>query len=489
MPIDPYIYLRGYQGPVDTQHIFDRAQLLRDQRRRAAINDQLGQQQLQEGNLRLADLMKLQDQRTALDSAARGAITTPPPQTMQQPTINVGGAQLPGGQSTVQGPPQFDQNKFVGAYRQIDPLGAMNYEQGIAKQQADQQHQQLIDAKTLSEIDNNKLEHSLKVMNATNQILGGIRMAPPQDRARAYAHGIGGLIHAGVLPPDHPTQYPGDAALEQEYNSGLTVEQQLQKEKDARDFTYKQQQDSAQLAMQKRGQDITLRGQNMVDARQRELNQKTFGTGAEPLTPEQQDLVDQIGQGKMPLTRLDYMATRNPGLLAAVSARYPDFDGSKVKSYVDAMKDFTSGKTAVMINSGATALGHLKELKELNTAASHIPHTPAWTAYQNKATTVATELAKFYGDATIPAIAAIKETLTSTLPGNRDAAIATQAQSMGDKFDSFEQQWKNAAPSSKYQAEMPGMSAKAKAARAALDPNYKATPSADSYWNQFPEHN
>jgi hypothetical protein len=115
---------------------------------------------------------------------------------------------------------------------------------------------------------------------------------------------------------------------------------------------------------------------------------------------------------------------------------------------------------------------HLHELQQLNTATSHIPHTSDWTAYQNKADTVASELAKFYGDATIPAIKSIKDTLTSTLPGNRDAAIRTQARSMGDKFDSYEQQWKNAAPSAAYQAKMPTVSQNAKSARAALDPEY-----------------
>lgn len=185
-----------------------------------------------------------------------------------------------------------------------------------------------------------------------------------------------------------------------------------------------------------------------------------------------QDNVRSIGTGKMALSRIDYLLSRNPALMDAVSHAYPDFDSSKVKSYSDTYKDYTSGKTSVALNAGGTGLGHLKELEELNTAASHIPHTPAWTAYQNKATTVATELAKFYGDATVSGIDAIKNTLTSTLPGTREAAIRTQAQSMGDKLDAYEQQWKNAAPSAAYQAPMPGISAAAKTARAALDPEY-----------------
>jgi len=170
------------------------------------------------------------------------------------------------------------------------------------------------------------------------------------------------------------------------------------------------------------------------------------------------ELIQQIGTGKMPVGRMSYLLARNPQLLSQVSRAFPDFDASKVESYANTYKDFTSGRTSVMLNSGATALGHLNELKKLNTDASHVPGTPAYNAYENKADTVAVELARFYGDPTVPAIQAIKKTLTATLPGQRDAAITTQAQSMGDKLAAFEQQWKNAAPSKEYQAPMPGIS-------------------------------
>jgi hypothetical protein len=193
------------------------------------------------------------------------------------------------------------------------------------------------------------------------------------------------------------------------------------------------------------------------------------------LPAPEKTLVQSIGSGKIAVDRMAYLIARNPKLLQEVTLAYPDFDSSKAAAYPATYKDFTSGKTAVALNAGGTALGHLYELKELNTPESHIPHTPAWTAYQNKAATVSTELAKFYGDATIPAIENIKSTLTSTLPGNRDAAIRTQAQSMGDKLDAYDQQWKNAAPSSRYEASLPGISPKAMAARAALDPNYAAS--------------
>lgn len=186
--------------------------------------------------------------------------------------------------------------------------------------------------------------------------------------------------------------------------------------------------------------------------------------------------IDAIGTGHITVDRLGYLLARNPDLVQQVTAKYPDFDSSKAAAYPAVYKEFTSTKNGTpgnALNSGATALKHLKELSDMNTVASHIPGTPAYNAYSNKVDTVAPELAKFYGDATVPAIASIKSTLSATLPGNRQAAIQTQAKSMGDKFDSYEQTWTNAAPSKAYEAQMPGVDEKAIEARAALDPAYR----------------
>ena len=126
---------------------------------------------------------------------------------------------------------------------------------------------------------------------------------------------------------------------------------------------------------------------------------------------------------------------------------------------------------SVARNAGNTALLHLAELRKLNTDKSRIPGTTDYQKYQNKLDTISTELGRFYGNSTLEGIAGYRKTLGAIF--NRDAAITTQAQSMGDKLDSFENQWKNAAPSKAYQAPLPGISDAAKKARAELDPNYK----------------
>ena len=186
-------------------------------------------------------------------------------------------------------------------------------------------------------------------------------------------------------------------------------------------------------------------------------------------------LVEDIGSGKIVPERMSYLLARNPQLLDAVVAKYPDFDGAKAAAYPKIYAEFTDTKSGAgaALNAGATAMEHLKKLQELNTPLSHVYGTPAYNAYHNQLDTLAPELAKFYGDSTVPAIAALKSTLGATLPGNRSSAIATQAASMGQKFDNYEQQWRNAAPSKSYEAPMPNISEKAKDARAALDPEYR----------------
>jgi len=196
-----------------------------------------------------------------------------------------------------------------------------------------------------------------------------------------------------------------------------------------------------------------------------------------PGTAANQKLIDDIGTGQVAVDRLGYLLAKNPELINAVTAKYPDFDTSKVGGYVNAVKEFTStkkGSTGAALNSGGTAMKHLAELDALNTPASHIPGTPAYNAYHNKLDTLAPELATFYGDSTIPAIASLKATLGAQMPGARHAAIQTQAQSMGQKFDSYEQSWKNAAPSAQYIKPMPNVDDNAKEARAKLDPAYRA---------------
>jgi hypothetical protein len=184
------------------------------------------------------------------------------------------------------------------------------------------------------------------------------------------------------------------------------------------------------------------------------------------LDPDARAAVQLVGTGRAPLNRADYLLARNPDFLNAVAKAYPDFDVSKVKSYQDAYKDFTSGKTADSLQHGSIAIGHLQRLKQINDEnpiAVHNPATAAYKEYNNLLDTVAGELIAFYHEpSTNESRAAKKATLGGLV--NRDAAIQEQAKAMAVKLDSFKTRWANAAPSAVYQAQMPDITPQAKAA-------------------------
>ena len=180
--------------------------------------------------------------------------------------------------------------------------------------------------------------------------------------------------------------------------------------------------------------------------------------------------VDAFGRGQVAPQNIAFLLRGKEGqaLLNEVTAKYPDIDSTKLQNYSEKTSEFTGtkkGTSGAAINNGATAFKHLLDLEKLNTNASHIPGTPAYTAYKNQADTLVDELGQFYGNTTIPGLADFKNTLMSTLPGNREAAIRTQAHSMGEKMDSYVQQWNNIAPSKSYQRPMPFYDNAARSAR------------------------
>lgn len=334
---------------------------------------------------------------------------------------------------------------------------------------------------------------NLTTMKGKNDLIAGAlaplldqNQTPDAQLPQAVMATAQDLVQKGLLDPQHaqaaeqlgqsgnPTQIRQQLSLMQKSLMGqsqqMTAAQQQERVRHDTAIEAQTAATSANTAAYRNSQ-LRLSAQRNTLAGARLKFQQAQAGISDDGTPN--PLAQAIASGHLAPDRMGYLLARNPGLLQGVMEVDPSFDASKAQSYPATYKDFTSGKTSIALNAGGTALTHLQELSTMNTDASHIYGTPAYNAYQNKADTVASELAKFYGDATIPAIDAIKKTLTATLPGNRQAAIETQAKSMGDKLDAYQQTWDNAAPSKSYQAPMPGISSKAMAAREALDPSYK----------------
>jgi hypothetical protein len=195
--------------------------------------------------------------------------------------------------------------------------------------------------------------------------------------------------------------------------------------------------------------------------------QKMIQGAPQQYTPQLDGQIDQWITHAMSIS--DIAERTNPKPSPGVNVPFsPDVQKQKVDI-------FTSGPDAKQINAGGVAMQHLAQLKKINDdnpLEVRTYGTKAYNSFHNLLDTVTDELMNFYGEPkTNEAIASKKKTLAAMF--NRDAAISEQAGAMGAKFDEMEQKWKNAAPSSAYQAPLPGLSQKAKEARASLDPNYK----------------
>ena len=193
------------------------------------------------------------------------------------------------------------------------------------------------------------------------------------------------------------------------------------------------------------------------------------------LDQQARSVIDLIHSGRAPLSNPAYLLGRKPEVLAAVERAYPgEFDASKVDAYKNVYKEFTStkpGSAGAALNAGGTVLQHLAELKKLNTLQSRNPLSADYKAYNNKLGTVVGELAQFYQlGKTDAQVKHMEESLGGLL--NRDTAIDTQFQSMMDKLASFSATWKEAAPSSAYEARMPGISEAGKRILQQMDPTW-----------------
>lgn len=137
--------------------------------------------------------------------------------------------------------------------------------------------------KALREADKAKLESIKQHVELQGQLLGGVRDQASYDQARQMASQAG--IDISQLPPQYDPAF-----VQQAQQKALSASQQVDQmwkqrgyDLDQQKFAYQQQNDSANRGVQlrgqdlsadtaRRGQDITMRGQDLTDARTREAN-------------------------------------------------------------------------------------------------------------------------------------------------------------------------------------------------------------------------
>lgn len=128
-------------------------------------------------------------------------------------------------------------------------------------------------AKAGADLEKQKLQTAMEKVGFVGQLLGGVKDQASYDQARALGQQNG--LDVSQMPPQYDP-----ALVEQKRAQALTMEQQLAqvwKQKgydlDVQKFDETVRSNKAGEGLQRRGQDITLRGQNLTDARGRESNE------------------------------------------------------------------------------------------------------------------------------------------------------------------------------------------------------------------------
>lgn len=460
-------------------------------------------QQNQLRAMQIAEMQRQQQEaqanRQALGASVYGpqsASTTMPSQSLGSMTENA-----PDGQPALTLPQRTyganlqagsDPSKYIAALSQSAPQLVPGVQAQMAKQQ---QEQQLAQQKALDEhnasvaltgkntaeagkfgADARKADFDThtKQLDIFGNATGFLLSLPPEVAGPLYPQVVQSAGAAAKIPPEQIA-----AILQQHPTYDPAFVTSIQKATIASKDQITAQQAAATAAEtarhNKATEDESKREHNMVNQREKDKLKQTNGVPYAQLPPDQQSLVDQIGQGKMAMNNLDRILTKNPGLMSAVAEKYPDFDSSKIKAYTQTVRDFTgAGKYSNQLNAGSTGLRHLAQLKKINDdnpVAVRTVGTKAYNAYHNLLDTVAAELVTFYGEPKTNETMANKKATLGALT-NRDAAIEEQGKAMGEKFDELENTWLNAAPSKAYHSDLPGYSEEAKQARAKLDPEY-----------------
>lgn len=221
------------------------------------------------------------------------------------------------------------------------------------------------------------------------------------------------------------------------------------------------------------------------------------------IPPARANIARAVLQGKAPYPSLSRNNKLGAQIVQDVLAAEPGFDATAYKRRVDMIKDFTTGKTATLIQalnqaplhalSLSDAYDHLNNssilpqvgndvLTNVEASFGNTKQQAARGAFNEAQPAVADELATLYkgSSGTIPGIAAQEHAFPSgAAPAESNGALRTASELMKDRQDTIMERWKNGMGS---QADMfPVVSPKSRAALETLYNRYhpeEATPAA-----------
>jgi hypothetical protein len=150
--------------------------------------------------------------------------------------------------------------------------GAGNYKQGMAidKSIAERKKAEADLGKTGAETEKLKIEGLLKKTDFAGQLLSAVQDQPSYEQARSAMQANG--LNVAQLPPQFDPAVVGRLVQQ-----SMSIKEQLAAKHQALTFEETRRHNSVSEGLTAQGQQITMRGQNMADARSREANQNTRG--------------------------------------------------------------------------------------------------------------------------------------------------------------------------------------------------------------------
>jgi hypothetical protein len=212
--------------------------------------------------------------------------------------------------------------------------------------------------KSLREADKAKLESIKQHVELQGQLLGGVRDQASYDQARQMASQSG--IDISQLPPQYDPAF-----VQQAQQKALSASQQVDQmwkqrgyDLDQQKFAYQQQNDSANRGVQlrgqdlsadtaRRGQDVTVRGQDMTDTRAREAN--AAKAAADKAPTEFQSKAALFGaraeEADRILNDLAKQGVERPGVIKQIAGGVPVVGGA-LEAGVNALPGALGGPSA-----------------------------------------------------------------------------------------------------------------------------------------------
>jgi len=187
------------------------------------------------------------------------------------------------------------------------------------------------------------------------------------------------------------------------------------------------------------------------------------------LPPSRQPVMQAFINGQLPPGQLQRMLSSKDGqqFLAEAALSDPQLDVSKIGGYVEATKKFTSGQVANQLNSAGTSLVHLKALYDDNKLPGALIGGVNYAKRQADLNDASMELARFLAGGNAPSNQDIEGAKNSLDPsvfrtldpqGSKQAAVEEQNDRIMEKVSQYQNEWKDAMPSSRWNKPMPGVS-------------------------------